>query len=41
MGQERVGGWKSTFMSGGGKGRCGMEGLWKGNLELGYHLRCK
>jgi len=25
----------------GGEGGCGMEGLWRGNWEVGYHLRCK
>jgi hypothetical protein len=25
----------------GGDVRCGKGGLWKGNQEVGYHLRCK
>jgi hypothetical protein len=25
----------------GGEGGCEMEGLWRGNREVGYHLRCK
>jgi hypothetical protein len=25
----------------GGEEGCGMGGLWKGNWEMGYHLRCK
>ena len=24
-----------------GEGGCGMWGLWRGNLGVGYHLRCK
>ena len=25
----------------GREGGCGMEGLWRGNQEVEYHLRCK
>jgi hypothetical protein len=25
----------------GGKGGCGMGALWRGDWEVGYHLRCK
>jgi hypothetical protein len=25
----------------GGEGGCGMGSLWRGNQEVGYHLRCK
>ena len=35
--QENVGGWVSTLIEGGENG-CRMEGLWRGNWEVGYHL---
>ena len=37
--------WVEEHPHGGkGEGRedgCGMGGLWRGNQEVGYHLRCK
>jgi hypothetical protein len=41
--QEWVNGWKSTLLELKGKGERGngMRGLWRGNQEGGYHLKCK
>lgn len=30
-----------NFKREGGEGRCGLEGLWWGNWEVGYHLWCE
>ena len=38
--QECVIGWKSTPLEAKGSAE-GMGGLWKGNWEGGYHLKCK
>jgi len=45
VGQEKVA-WVGEYPhrdSGGGGGECGcgMRGLWRGNWEVEYHLRCK
>jgi hypothetical protein len=41
LGQKRLVGEYLHKGKGRGEGRCGVGACWRGNWEVGYHLRCK